>query len=223
MTGSWAGAMGHTQFIPTTYNAHAVDFDGDGRRDLVRSAPDSLASAANYLQSIGWQAGQPWLEEVNVPADLPWEEADVTIQKPRAFWAQHGVTYRNGKPVPADNAPVSLHLPMGRNGPAFLAYPNFTTVYLDWNNSLVYSTTAGYYATRLAGAPPLAKGNPEAFTAPQIKELQQLLARQGFDVGKIDGVLGAGTREAIRTMQIKYGLPADSYPSTELINRLRGG
>jgi hypothetical protein len=145
------------------------------------------------------------------------------FQKPRSFWAQYGVTYRNGNPIPADNMPVSLHLPMGRNGPAFLAYPNFTTVYLDWNNSLVYSTTAAYYATRLAGAPPLAKGNPEAFTAAQTKELQQLLARQGFDVGKIDGVLGAGTREAIRTMQIKYGLPADSYPSAELLSALRAG
>jgi lytic murein transglycosylase len=223
MRGPAHGEVGQFQFQPSTYYKYAVDFDGDGRRDLVKSAPDSLASAANYLQSIGWQAGQPWLEEVTVPNNLPWDQADVTIQKPRAFWAQNGVTYRSGKPIPADNMPASLLLPMGRSGPAFLAYPNFTTVYLDWNNSLVYSTTAGYYATRLAGAPPLAKGNPEPFTAAETKQLQALLARQGFDVGKIDGVLGAGTREAIRAMQIKYGLPADSYPSHELLSLLQRG
>ncbi len=119
--------------------------------------------------------------------------------------------------------PVSLLLPMGRDGPAFLAYPNFTTVYLDWNNSLVYSTTAGYYATRLAGAPPLDRGNPEPFTAAENKQLQALLARQGFDVGKIDGVIGAASRDAIRSMQIKYGLPADGYPSHELMRRLQRG
>jgi lytic murein transglycosylase len=223
MRGPAHGEVGQFQFQPSTYYKYAVDFDGDGRRDLIRSAPDSLASAANYLHSIGWQPGQPWLEEVRVPANLPWDQADVTIQRPRLFWSKYGVTYRNGKPIPGDNVPVSLHLPMGRDGPAFLAYPNFTKVYLDWNNSLVYSTTAAYYATRLAGAAPLDKGNPEPFSAAQTKQLQALLARQGYDVGKIDGVIGAGTREAIRAMQIKYGLPADSYPSQELLNRLRGG
>ncbi|ODR99601.1 lytic transglycosylase [Methyloceanibacter superfactus] len=212
MRGPAHGEVGQFQFQPKTYYNYAVDFDGDGHRDLVRSAPDSLASAANYLRSKGWQPGQPWLEEVRVSGNVPWDQADVTIRKPRAFWAQNGVTYRNGKPIPADNLQASLLLPMGRNGPAFLAYPNFTTVYLDWNNSLVYSTTAAYYATRLAGAPPLNRGNPEPFTAAETKQLQTLLARQGFDVGKIDGVIGAGTREAIRAMQIKYGLPADSIP-----------
>ncbi|MGH6866700.1 MAG: lytic murein transglycosylase [Methyloceanibacter sp.] len=221
MRGPAHGEVGQFQFQPSTYFKYAVDFDGDGRRDLVRSAPDSLASAAKYLSSIGWQAGQPWLEEVRVPNDLPWDQADATIQRPRLFWSKHGVTYRDGRPVPADNLPTALVLPMGRNGPAFLAYSNFVNVYLDWNNSLVYSTTAGYYATRLAGAPPLDKGNPEPFTAAETKELQTLLARQGFEVGKIDGVLGAASREAIRTVQVKFGLPADSYPSHELLNRLR--
>ncbi len=223
MRGPAHGEVGQFQFQPKTYYNYAVDFDGDGHRDLVHSAPDSLASAANYLRSKGWQPGQPWLEEVSVSGNVPWDQADVTIQKPRAFWAKNGVTYRNGRPIPADNLPVSLLLPMGRDGPAFLAYPNFTTVYLDWNNSLVYSTTAAYYATRLAGAPPLDRGNPEPFTAAETKQLQALLARQGFDVGKIDGVIGAGTREAIRAMQIKYGLPADSYPSHELMRRLQRG
>ena len=159
-----------------------------------------------------------------MPADLPWDQADVTIKKPRSFWAQHGVTYLNGKPIPADNVQVGLHLPMGRNGPAFLTYPNFD-IYLEWNKSLVYCTTAAYYATRLAGAPALARGNApvETLSLAETKELQQLLARRGFDVGKIDGVVGAATRDAIRTMQTKYGLPADGYPNAELLAQLRGG
>ena len=223
MRGPAHGEVGQFQFQPKTYFEHAVDFDGDGHRDLVHSAPDSLASAANYISSKGWQANQPWLEEVIVPDNLPWEQADVTIQRPRLFWSRYGVKYRNGKAVPADNVPTSLLLPMGRNGPAFLAYPNFIKVYLDWNNSLVYSTTAAYYATRLAGAPPLRPGNPEPFSAAETKQVQALLAKQGFDVGKIDGVIGASTRDAIRKMQIKYGLPADGYPSHALLARLQRG
>ncbi len=221
MRGPAHGEVGQFQFQPTNYYKYAVDFDGNGRRDLIRSAPDSLASAANYLRSIGWQPGQPWLEEVIVPADLPWDQADVTIKKPRGFWAKHGVTYRNGKAVPADNMPASLVLPMGRKGPAFLAYPNFD-IYLEWNQSLVYTTTAAYFATRLAGAPPLKRGRAQAMSAAQTKEVQRSLAKLGYDVGKIDGVIGAGTRHAIRSVQMQYGLPADGYPSQALLARLRG-
>jgi lytic murein transglycosylase len=224
MRGPAHGEVGQFQFQPKNYYEHAVDFDGDGRRDLIRSAPDSLASAANYLQSIGWRPNQPWLEQVRVPADLPWDQADVTIKNPRSFWAQHGVTYLNGQPIPADNTPVGLVLPMGRNGPAFLAYPNFD-IYLEWNKSLIYSTTAAYYATRLAGAPALARGNGpvQSLSLAETKELQQRLAKLGFDVGKIDGVVGAASRNAIRAMQVKYGLPADGYPSAALLGRLRAG
>jgi lytic murein transglycosylase len=224
MRGPAHGEVGQFQFQPKNYYEHAVDFDGDGRRDLIRSAPDSLASAANYLQSIGWRPNQPWLEQVRVPSDLPWDQADVTIKKPRAFWAQHGVTYLNGKALPADDVPVGLLLPMGRNGPAFLAYPNFD-IYLEWNKSLVYSTTAAYYATRLAGGPALSRGNGpvDTLSLAETKEVQQQLAKRGFEVGKIDGVVGAASREAIRTMQVKYGLPADGYPTAELLGRLRAG
>jgi lytic murein transglycosylase len=224
MRGPWAGEVGQFQFVPSVYYKYAVDFDGDGVRNLISNTPDALASAANYLDGLGWQPNQPWLEEVRVPAELPWDQADVTIKKPRAFWAQHGVTYPSGKPIPADNVQVGLHLPMGRNGPAFLTYPNFD-VYLEWNKSLVYSTTAAYYATRLAGAPPLSRGNGpvETLSLPEMKELQQILAKRGFDVGKIDGVIGASTRDAVRAMQIKYGLPADGYPTPELLDRLRNG
>jgi lytic murein transglycosylase len=224
MRGPAHGEVGQFQFQPKNYYQYAVDFDGDGKRDLIRSAPDSLASAANYLQSIGWQPGQPWVEQVRVPDNLPWDQADVTIKKPRSFWAQHGVTYLNGKPVPADNVPAGLVLPMGRNGPAFLAYPNFD-IYLEWNKSLVYTTTAAYYATRLAGGPALNKGNGpvEALGLAETKQIQQLLAKRGFEVGKIDGVLGAASRDAIRSMQVKYGMPADGYPTAELLSRLSGG
>ncbi len=224
MRGPAHGEVGQFQFQPKNYYQYAVDFDGDGKRDLIRSAPDLLASAANYLQSIGWQPGQPWIQQVRVPDNLPWDQADVTIRKPRSFWAQHGVTDLNGKPVPADNLPAGLVLPMGRNGPAFLAYPNFD-IYLEWNKSLVYTTTAAYYATRLAGGPALNKGNGpvEALGLAETKLIQQLLAKRGFEVGKIDGVLGAASRDAIRSMQVKYGMPADGYPTAELLSRLRGG
>jgi lytic murein transglycosylase len=224
MRGPAHGEVGQFQFQPSTYYNYAVDFDGDGRRDLIRSAPDSLASAANYLKSIGWQAGQPWLEQVRVPADLPWDQADVTIKRPRLFWAKHGVTYLNGEPLANDAMPVSLVLPMGRNGPAFLAYQKFD-IYTEWNNSLVYCLPAAYYASRLAGGPPLAKGNGPVATLSlaELKEVQQLLAKQGFDVGKIDGVIGAAGREAIRTTQVKYGMPADAYPTADLLRQLRAG
>ncbi|MEM8573090.1 MAG: lytic murein transglycosylase [Pseudomonadota bacterium] len=223
MIGPTHGEVGQFQFQPSTYFNYAVDYDGDGRRDLVKSVPDSLASAANYLAAKGWQPGQPWLEEVIVPNNLPWDQADVTIQRPRLFWSQYGVKYRNGQPVPADATPAALLLPMGRNGPAFLAYPNFVNIYLDWNHSLVYSTTAGYFATRLAGAPPLRAGNPEPFGAADSKQMQRLLQQRGYDVGKVDGVIGALTRKAIREMQLQYGLPADGYPSHALLRKLQAG
>jgi lytic murein transglycosylase len=224
MRGPWAGEVGQFQFVPKVYFEYAVDLDGDGKRDMVRSTPDALASAANYLDGLGWKARQPWLEEVRVPAQMDWSQAELTIKKPRTYWAQSGVTYPSGKALPADNMPTALLLPMGRNGPAFLAYPNFD-VYLQWNQSLVYSTSAAYYATRLAGAPPMSKGNGpiEVLSQAQVRQLQQLLARRGFDVGKIDGVIGEGTREAVRQMQIKLGLPADSYPTPQLLAMLSRG
>ena len=224
MRGPWAGEVGQFQFVPKVYFEYAVDLDGDGRRDMVRSTSDALGSAANYLDGLGWKADQPWLEEVVVPSNMDWSQADVTIKKPRAYWAQSGVTYRGGKALPADNGPTGLVLPMGRNGPAFLAYPNFD-VYLQWNQSLVYSTSAAYYATRLAGAPPMSRGNGPigGLGVPETKQVQQLLAKRGYDVGKIDGVVGAATRAAVREMQQKYGLPADGYPSPQLLAALRGG
>jgi transglycosylase-like protein with SLT domain/putative peptidoglycan binding protein len=210
--------------MPSEYLKNAVDYDGDGKRNLIKSQADVIGSTGNYLVSLGWKRDQPWLQEVHVAQNVPWDQADLTIQHPRSQWAKWGVTYPGGRALPADNLPASLLLPMGRFGPAFLAYDNFQ-VYLKWNNSLVYSTTAAYYATRIAGAPAITRttGPVPTVTAEEVREIQQILTRMGFDVGTADGKVGVATRAAIKKMQMKYGLPADSYPSRELLARLRAG
>jgi lytic murein transglycosylase len=233
MVGSWAGELGQTQFLPTHYFTYAVDYDGDGRRDLLRSPADVIGSTANYIANgLKWRRGEPWLQEVRVPQNgpssfpsgFPWDQADLTVQLPRSKWAQLGVVYPDGKALPNDEMPASLLLPMGRTGPAFLTYANFAA-YTEWNNSLIYSTTAGYLAARIAGAPPMRRPSGPIAQLPfnEIRELQQSLVRAGFDVGKIDGVLGQQSRSAVKAMQIKYGLPADSWPTAELLARMRGG
>jgi lytic murein transglycosylase len=223
MVGAWAGEIGQTQFSPQAYFKYAVDFDGDGRRDLIRSVPDVLASSANLLAQNGWKRGQPWLQEVRVPASLPWDQADLAIKHPRSQWARWGVTQANGSALPNDALPASLLLPMGRLGPAFLAYENFNA-FLEWNQSLVYATTAAYLATRLAGAGKVHPGNgtPATLTAGQVAELQRILTRQGYDVGKVDGKLGLATRGGVKQAQLKLGMPADSFPTPDLIARLGG-
>ncbi|MGB8632376.1 MAG: lytic murein transglycosylase, partial [Xanthobacteraceae bacterium] len=182
MIGSWAGELGQTQMMPSEYFQYAVDYDGDGVRNLLRSAPDVLASTANYLVGLGWRRGEPWLTEVRVGAHTPWDQADLDIKLPRAKWAAYGVTLADGRPLPADDLPASLLLPMGRFGPAFLVYQNFQ-VYLQWNNALVYSTTAAYLATRIAGAPSFHRGNPPPpLPFADVKAMQAMLARAGYDV-----------------------------------------
>jgi lytic murein transglycosylase len=223
MIGSWAGELGQTQMMPSEYMAHAIDYDGDGKRNLIRSVPDVIGSTGKYLVHLGWKRGEPWLEEVRVPANLPWKEADLSVQHPRSQWAAWGVTKPGGKALPNDAVPASVVLPVGRFGPAFLAYDNFQA-YLKWNQSLNYSLTAAYYATRLEGAPPMSRGSG---TIPKIsfeetRELQQLLQKRGYDVGRVDGVLGLKSRVAIRDMQIKFNLPADGWPTAELLARIRG-
>jgi lytic murein transglycosylase len=221
MRGAWAGEIGHTQFLPKEYDETAVDYDGDGHRNLRRSIPDAMASSAALLIKHGWQPNQPWLQEVTVPDDMPWAEADVAITHPRSQWAKWGV---KGK-FKADNFPATLLLPMGRHGPAFLAYENFTKAYLLWNESLVYSTTAAYLATRIAGAPKMSPGNGEVqpLTYKQIIELQTILEKMGYDVGDVDGKLGKATRVAVKAVQQKLGLPADSYPDQDFLTRLKNG
>ncbi|QQO36012.1 lytic murein transglycosylase [Bradyrhizobium diazoefficiens] len=225
MIGSWAGELGQTQFLPAHYVNYAVDYDGDGQRDLLRSEDDVIGSTANYIANgLKWRRGEPWLEEIKVPQNLPWDQTDLSVQLPRSKWAQFGVTYPDGRPLPNDNLAASVLLPMGRNGPAFMAYANFAA-YTEWNNSLIYSTTAGYLASRIAGAAPMRRPAGQVAQLPfnELKQLQQLLVQAGFDVGKIDGVLGQQSRAAVKAMQIKYGLPADSWPTAELLARMRGG
>jgi lytic murein transglycosylase len=224
MVGSWAGELGQTQFLPTHYFNYAVDYGG--RRNLLASPEDVIGSTANYIATgLKWRRGEPWLQEVRVtaPANFPWDQADLAIRLARSKWAQMSVKYPDGRPLPDDDMPASLLLPMGRNGPAFLAYANFAA-YTEWNNSLIYSTTAAYLATRIAGAPPMQRPSAPVAQLPlnELRDLQQLLVRAGYDVGKIDGVMGQQSRAAVKAMQIKFGLPADSWPTAELLARMRG-
>ena len=222
MTGNWAGEFGGMQFTPTNYIKYGVDFDGDGRRDLVNSTADTLASAANYLHSIGWRRGEPWLQEVTLPANMPWQEADIDTQHPVSKWTSWGVKAAHGS-LPSNTMPAALLLPMGRHGPAFLAYPNFK-VFIDWNSSYVYATTVAYFATRLGGAPAVDESGAtkvQSLTTEQMMELQRLLQKQGHNVGDVDGRLGNGTRKAVAKAQLKYKMPADSWPTAELIAKLQ--
>jgi lytic murein transglycosylase len=222
MIGDWAGEFGGMQFTASDYYKYAVDFDGDGRRDLIKSIPDTLASAANFLVHLGWRRGEPWLQEVKVPQAMPWEEADVNIKHPVSQWEKWGVRGAHAA-LPDGSLEASLILPMGRKGPAFLAYPNFQA-FLGWNSAYVYSTTVAYFATRLAGAPNVdhsAAHTVETLSTEQVKELQALLNQHGYEAGEPDGKIGNGTRAAIKKAQLKYGLPADAYPSPELLARLK--
>jgi len=225
MIGDWAGEFGGMQFTASDYLKNAVDFDGDGRRDLINSVPDTIASAAKFLVSLGWRRGEPWLQEVHVPQNLPWQEADVNIQHPVSKWAAWGVKPAYGS-LPSGDLPASLILPMGRHGPAFLAYPNFKA-FLGWNSAMVYSTTVAYFATRLNGAPNVDHSGATAvvpLSTEQVINLQKLLIKQGYEgVGEPDGKIGNGTRNAVKEAQLKVGLPADSYPTVELIERLNAG
>lgn len=216
--GAWAGEIGQIQILPSDYLEFGTDGDGDGIVDLRRSKPDVIMTAARFIQSLGWRANQPWLQEVTVPDQLPWEKSGIVQRLPVSQWEAWGVKARSGSL--ASNLEGSLVLPMGRKGPAFIAYPNYS-VYLEWNQSFVYTLTASYLATRLAGAPRYNKGNPPAgLDQSAMKALQQKLAARGHDVGKIDGILGAGTRGAVRAEQQRLGLPADAWPTLDLLNKL---
>lgn len=215
-TGAWAGEIGMVQMLPYDILERGVDGDGDGHVTLKTSVADALMSGARLLQHHGWQAGQPWLAEVTVPARMDWAQTGLDVQKPLSDWQAMGVTGKAD--LPQGNA--SLILPQGRNGPAFLAYENFRTLF-DWNQSFTYVLTGAYFATRLQGASPYDAGNPDpGLDDQQMMRLQEKLAALGHDVGKIDGILGAGTRAAVQKEQIRLGLPADAWPTVELLNAL---
>ena len=218
--GAWAGEIGQTQILPRDYLEKGIDGDGDGVVDLRGSAPDVIMTTANFARSLGWKAGEPWLEEIRVPDDMPWEQTGRTNRLPMAQWTGWGVTDRDGAPLRDQGVPGGVVLPMGRKGPAFMAYPNYD-VYLEWNQSFVYTLTAAHLADRLAGSPPYDPRDPDpALSLDEMKALQTLLQARGYDVGKIDGILGSGTRDAVRKEQIRLGLPVDGWPTAELVAKL---
>lgn len=218
-TGAWAGEIGQLQKLPREIVRQGMDGDGDGVVNLKTSAPDALMTGANVLSSLGWRANEPWLQEINVPGNLDWSQTGLNHKASVRDWAARGVTARQGSLGPA-NLQASILLPMGRNGPAFITYPNFE-VYFDWNKSFVYVTTAAYFATRLSGAQVYDAGNPSApLSGSQMQQLQQKLTARGHDVGGIDGILGAMTRAAVQAEQARLGQPADAWPTLDLLNNL---
>lgn len=217
-TGAWAGEIGMVQMLPRDIIDNGVDGDGDGHVTLKTSVPDALMSGGKMLQHLGWRAGEPWLQEVQVPAEMDWSASGLHTQLRPDEWQAMGVRPRSGD-WQAD-LPASLILPQGHKGPAFVAYPNFNT-YFEWNQSFTYVLTAAYFATRLSGAPVFDAGNPDpGLSGAQMKELQRKLAARGHDVGAVDGILGAGTRAAVRAEQMRLGLPADAWPTAALLGRL---
>lgn len=218
-TGAWAGEIGMVQMLPEDILHNGVDGDGDGKVSLKTSPPDALLSGAQMLKSLGWRANEPWLQEIKVPGNLDWSQTGLNTRKTVAQWARLGIKPRAGKLGPS-NLPASIILPQGRKGPAFIAYPNFQ-VYFEWNQSFVYVATAAYFATRLEGGPVYNPGNPEpGLSGTQMKQLQRKLSSRGYDVGKIDGILGAKTRKAVQIEQQRLGLPADAWPTAKLLSKL---
>ncbi|MFY0616493.1 lytic murein transglycosylase [Shimia sp.] len=216
-TGAWAGEIGMVQMLPADIIENGVDGDGDGKVSLKTSAQDALMSGGKMLNHLGWRAGEPWLQEVTVPANLDWSKSGLDTTLPARQWAQMGVKPREGSIA---NLPASLLLPQGRKGPAFLAYPNYS-VYFEWNKSFVYVTTAAYFANRLEGATRYNAGKPDAgLSGAQMKQLQTKLKARGHDVGKVDGILGKLTRRAVQAEQKRLGLPADAWPTPKLLNAL---
>jgi lytic murein transglycosylase len=223
MIGSWAGAMGQTQFLPSAFLAFAVDADGDGRRDIWGSTADVVASTANFLARSGWKADEPWGAEVQLPAGFDAGRADAAQRQPAARWAADGVQAMDGGPPPAI-ADASILLPAGIRGPAFLVGANFRAI-LRYNNSTSYALAVGLLSQRLAGGPGVRAPWPRELPPlgrSQLQALQEALALRGFDSGKPDGVMGPATREALRRYQRSIGVPADGYPTLELLQRLQG-
>ena len=218
-TGAWAGEIGRVQMLPEDILTNGMDGDGDGHVNLKTSPPDALMSGGNMLRSLGWRKNEPWLQEIVMPSNFDWALTGLDTTRKAAEWAGMGVKAREGQ-IAAPGLPSSILLPQGRNGPAFLAYPNFN-VFFEWNQSFVYVTTAAYFATRLEGASVYHAGNPTPpISENEMKALQKKLAARGHDVGGIDGILGALTRNAVQIEQKRVGLPADAWPTRELIDKL---
>jgi membrane-bound lytic murein transglycosylase B len=225
MTGSWAGAMGHTQFIPTTYNAYAVDFDGDKRRNIWTSIPDALASTANYLRASKWAKGKTWGYEVVLPSGADLKQLGAGKERTLADWKKRGVVRAGGAAFPRPGDRASLYLPSGRNGPAFLLLGNFRVI-KRYNNANAYALAVGYLSDRLRGGKPLQGEWPESerpVSDAGRMRVQQLLADRGLYSGPIDGKVGKDTREAIKTYQKKVGLAESGFETLQLLQLLEAG
>ncbi|WFM70588.1 lytic murein transglycosylase [Halomonas sp. CKK8] len=222
MQGSWAGAMGHTQFIPSSFEAYAVDGDGDGRRDIWGSIPDVMASTANYLDRAGWQAGQPWGVEVRLPEGFDYAETELATRRPGRDWAERGVRSLDGEPLP-DFAAASVIVPGGAEGPAFLVGPNFRAI-LRYNNATSYALAVGTLADEIAGREGVVQGWPreeQPLSRSQVREMQRLLNQRGFEVGTPDGIMGPNTRRGLREFQVAIGTTPDGFATRNLLERLK--
>lgn len=221
MIGSWAGAMGHTQFIPSSFEAYAVDGDGDGRRDIWDSIPDVMASTANYLARAGWQRGQPWGVEVRLPDDFDYAQADDT-RRSSAEWAQQGVSAPDGGSLPAFGE-ATVVVPAGARGPAFLVGPNYRAI-LRYNNATSYALAVGTLSDQIAGRSGVTQNWPRderPLSRSQVRELQERLNAHGFDTGTPDGVFGPNTRRGLRDYQRANGLVPDGFATLSLLERLQ--
>ncbi len=223
MTGSWAGAMGHTQFMPTSFLDHAVDFTGDGRRDIWSDDPaDALASTAAYLRHFGWQKGEPWGVEVRVPEGFDYGLTGERVKKPAGDWAALGIRDMEGKAVP-DHGAASILMPAGVRGATFMIFQNFHVIE-RYNAADAYVIGVGHLADRIAGGPPIRADWPRedrALLAAERQELQAKLTEAGFSTGGVDGKIGPNTIAAIRAFQRTVGLVPDGYASVEVLGKLR--
>lgn len=223
MVGSWAGAMGHTQFMPSSFMRYAVDYTGDGRKDIWNSVPDALGSTANYLNSFGWRPGETWGYEIKLPAGFDFATARQMGKAPISQWQAMGISRVSGRDFPRAGDTARLYMPSGARGPAFLLLPNFDVI-KRYNNSDSYALAVGHLADRILGGGSFATPWPAgdyALSKAQRAELQTLLARAGYDVGSPDGVVGPKTRAAVLAYQARAGLPADGHVSGLLLESLR--
>lgn len=221
MVGSWAGAMGHTQFMPSAYMQYAKDGDNDGKADLWNSVPDALTSAANFLQNLGWVSGYRWGREVTLPANFQYQYSGKDQLFPLTFWDEQGLMKTNGSKVGKADVKASLLVPAGHQGPAFLVYDNFDVI-MKWNRSEFYAIAVGHLADRIAGATRLSKPLPKlpAFTRDQLKNMQENLNQLGFDVGKADGIMGPATRKGVRNFQASIKMTADGFPDLAVLDAI---
>ena len=225
MKGSWAGAMGQCQFLPSTFARFGKDGDGDGRIDIWNSLPDIFASAANFLSKSGWRGDEAWGREVRLPKPFDYSQATLDISHPIADWQKIGIRRIDGSDLPVADITGSIIVPAGHHGPAFLVYDNFRTT-MVWNRSLLYAVAVGHLADRIAWQPEL-KTPRDASDKPMSRDdiiaLQQLLTERGYDTGPADGIPGRQTREAVRAFQQKIGLPADGFPAPDVLEAIRNG